>query len=180
MIRERNANHAIRTSIPGRDNELIIVGIDPGSRIMGYGVVKKQRGDIFHIAHGEIKNKRNELLSQCLQKIFDALSEIIQLYAPDAVSIEDIFYGKNIKSLIKLGHVRGVAILAASKKNIPIFEYTPLEIKKAVVGYGRAEKSQIQMMVKAILKLHELPPVDASDALAIAICHANFIKVDTV
>lgn len=180
MIKERNSEHAIRQTMPDSDNELVILGVDPGSRITGYGVVKKRRGDIFHIAHGEIKIGRNEPLSFCLQKIFDALCKTIQIYSPDAVSLEDIFYGKNVKSLVKLGHVRGVAILAASKQHIPIFEYTPLEVKKAVVGYGRAEKNQVQIMVKTILKLHELPKVDASDALAIAICHANFIKVDPV
>lgn len=180
MIKRRDSNHTSRTAIPGRDNELIIVGIDPGSRITGYGVVRKRRGSIRHIAHGEIRIGRNESLSDCLQKIFDVLYEIIEVHTPDAVSLEDIFYGKNIKSLIKLGHVRGVAILAASKHHVPIFEYTPLEVKKAVVGYGRAEKSQIQTMVKAILKLKEVPSVDASDALAIAICHAHFMKVDPV
>jgi len=180
MIGEGSSSNPIGDAMSCSNSESVIVGIDPGSRITGYGIVKKRRGDVFHIAHGEIKTGRVEPFSSCLQKIFDALYEIIQLYTPDAVSLENIFYGKNVKSLVRLGHVRGVAILAASKHGIPIFEYTPLEVKKAVVGYGRAEKSQIQMMVKAILKLHEQPPVDASDALANAICHANFIKVDPV
>jgi crossover junction endodeoxyribonuclease RuvC len=101
----------------------------------------------------------------------------MRVFTPDAVALEDIFYGKNVKSLIKLGHVRGVIILAASHSNIPVFEYTPLEVKKAVVGYGRAEKSQVQKMVRTILNLDKLPPVDTSDALAVAICHTNFLKV---
>jgi len=92
------------------------------------------------------------------------------------MALEDIFYGKNVKSLIKLGQARGVIILAASHSNTPLYEYTPLEVKKAIVGYGRAEKTQVQHMVRVILSLPEAPPLDASDALAIAICHSNFLK----
>jgi crossover junction endodeoxyribonuclease RuvC len=97
---------------------------------------------------------------------------------PDALAIENIIYGKNIRSLIKQGHVRGVAILTGAESGVPVYEYSPLEIKKAVVGYGRAEKGQVQMMVRAILKLSELPPPDAADALAVAICHIHFKKAD--
>lgn len=157
--------------------KLIVLGIDPGSQITGYGIVERKRQGITYINHGEIKANKKEPFSISLKNIYNNLSEIISHSSPDAIALEDIFYGKNVKSLIKLGHARGVAILAASQSNIPIFEYTPLEVKKAVVGYGRAEKSQVQKMVKAILKLNELPPADASDALAVAICHINFLKV---
>jgi crossover junction endodeoxyribonuclease RuvC len=157
--------------------KLIVLGIDPGSQTTGYGIVEKKRQGITHISHGEIKANKKGPFSKNLKNIYDNLNEIISQSSPDAIALEDIFYGKNVKSLIKLGHVRGVAILAASQSNIPIFEYTPLEVKKAVVGYGRAEKNQVQKMVKAILKLNELPPADASDALAVAICHINFLKV---
>ena len=109
--------------------------------------------------------------------IYDGILEVIHQSSPDVIAIEDIFYGKNIKSLIRQAEARGVIILAGSHGRMPIYEYTPLEIKKAVVGYGRAEKNQIQNMVKAILHLYEDPPVDAADALAVAICHINFIKV---
>ncbi|MBN2514474.1 MAG: crossover junction endodeoxyribonuclease RuvC [Deltaproteobacteria bacterium] len=156
---------------------MIVLGIDPGSQTTGYGVVERKRQGITYISHGEIKANKKEPFSTSLKNIYNNLNEIINKFSPDAIALEDIFYGKNIKSLIKLGHVRGVAILAASQSDIPIFEYTPLEVKKAVVGYGRAEKSQVQKMVKAILKLNELPPADASDALAVAICHINFLKV---
>lgn len=156
---------------------MIVLGIDPGSNITGYGVVEKKRHGTVSIIHGEIKAKRNEPLSVRLKNIYDHLMEIVRNSTPDAIALEDIFYGKNVKSLIKLGHVRGVAILVASHSNVPVFEYTPLEVKKAVVGYGRAEKSQVQKMVKTILNLNELPPVDASDALAVAICHTNYLKV---
>ncbi|MBN2255322.1 MAG: crossover junction endodeoxyribonuclease RuvC [Deltaproteobacteria bacterium] len=179
-MKQGGGNKAIRSAIKERDSEQIILGVDPGSRITGYGIIMKERGGLRHIVHGEIKMGRNRPLSACLQEIFDALYDVIESHTPHALSLENIFYGKNIKSLITLGHVRGVAMLAASKKNIPIFEYTPLEVKKAVVGYGRAEKSQIQLMVRAMLKLREIPPVDASDGLAVAICHANFMKVDIV
>ena len=154
-----------------------VLGIDPGSRVTGYGAVEKQRKGLFELAQGEIKLKRQECLSSCLVNIYDQLLGVIDRTNPDAIAIEDIFYGKNIKSLIKQGHVRGVAILAGAYRRIPIFAYTPLEIKQAVVGYGRAEKGQVQKMVKAILQLSQLPPADAADALAVAICHINFLKV---
>jgi crossover junction endodeoxyribonuclease RuvC len=96
------------------------------------------------------------------------------------MAIEDIFYGKNVKSLIKQAHVRGVVILAGAMRQIPVFEYSPLEVKQAVVGYGRAEKSQVQKMVATILHLSKIPPADAADALAVAICHINFLKVKPI
>ncbi len=153
-----------------------ILGIDPGTRTTGYGVVEKGPRGTRSIAYGEIKMRRGDILSVVLKKIYDQLIEIITEYAPDVMALEDIFYGKNVKSLIKLGQARGVIILAASHSNTPLYEYTPLEVKKAIVGYGRAEKTQVQHMVRVILSLPEAPPLDASDALAIAICHSNFLK----
>ena len=157
---------------------MIVLGIDPGTKVTGYGIVEKNRRGLAHVTYGEIRIRKGELLSQGLKKIYDGLMEIVREFDPDTIVIEDIFYGKNVQSLIKQGQARGVAILTASHNNIPIYEYTPLEVKKAVVGYGRAEKAQVQHMVKAILGLPEIPPEDASDALAIAICHSNFLKVD--
>jgi len=115
-----------------------------------------------------------------LSSIYQHLSEVIVENSPQAIALENIFYGKNVRSLIKQAHVRGVIIFAGAGKGIPVFEYSPLEVKKAVVGYGRAEKRQVQIMVKAILKLPALPPADAADALAVAICHANFLKEQSV
>lgn len=157
---------------------MVILGIDPGTKTTGYGVVKKSltNQSLIGVTYGEIRIKRGEFLSVSLKKIYNGLIEIITEYAPDVMSIENIFYGKNVNSLIKLGQARGVAILAASQSNIPLYEYTPLEVKKAVVGYGKAEKTQVQHMVRVILSLQENPPLDASDALAIAICHSNFSK----
>jgi len=159
---------------------LKVLGIDPGNHITGYGVVEKRKSVIVHVAHGEIKVAKGTYPSSRLVKIYDDLLEVIDRATPDVMAVEDVFYGKNVKSLIRQGEVRGIAILAGSHRRIPIYEYTPLEVKKAVVGYGRAEKNQIQNMVKAILNLSELPPADAADALAIAICHANFLKASSI
>jgi len=155
------------------------LGIDPGSRVTGYGIVEQAGGRIVRVDHGEIRIKNSEPFTRCLSRIYDELTEVIDRTKPDAVAIEDIFYGKNVKSLIKQGHVRGVALLAASRNGLPVHEYTPLEVKKAVVGYGRAEKHQVQVMVQAILQLGEILPEDASDALAVAICHTH-TKKETV
>jgi crossover junction endodeoxyribonuclease RuvC len=155
---------------------LRILGIDPGSHVTGYGIIEKEGNHLRHVLHGEIKAKKDSLLSTMLVSIYQQLSEVITDNEPQAISLENIFYGKNVRSLIKQAQVRGVVIFAGADKGMPIFEYSPLEVKKAVVGYGRAEKRQVQIMVKAILKLPALPPADAADALATAICHANFLK----
>lgn len=157
-----------------------ILGIDPGSHVTGYGVIDKSGNYLRHVTHGEIKARKNSLLSEVLSDIFRELGVVIAETCPQAVSLENIFYGKNVRSLIRQAHVRGVIIYACADKGIPVFEYSPLEVKKAVVGYGRAEKRQVQMMVKAILKLGALPPADAADALAVAICQANFVKEQPV
>lgn len=153
-----------------------ILGIDPGSHVTGYGIIEKKGNYLRHVLHGEIKAKKESLLSIMLISIYQQLSAVIEQNAPQAIALENIFYGKNVRSLIKQAQVRGVVIFAGADKGIPVFEYSPLEVKKAVVGYGRAEKRQVQIMVKAILKLPVLPPADAADALATAICHANFLK----
>jgi crossover junction endodeoxyribonuclease RuvC len=155
---------------------LRILGIDPGSHVTGYGVIERKGNYLRHVIHGEIKSKKDSLFSATLISIYQQLSDVISQTAPQAIVLENIFYGKNVRSLIKQAQVRGVAIFAGADNDLNVFEYSPLEVKKAVVGYGRAEKRQVQVMVKAILKLPELPPADAADALATAICHANFLK----
>ena len=162
------------------DSTFRVLGIDPGSHVTGYGVVENARGGLCHVMHGEIRPGRGATLTVCLQTIYDDLCEVIRRSVPDALVIEDIFYGKNVRSLIRQGHCRGVAILVGKQRGIAVYEYSPLEIKKAVVGYGRAEKAQVQQMAKAILKLPELPPPDAADALAVAICHINFRKAESI
>jgi crossover junction endodeoxyribonuclease RuvC len=157
-----------------------VLGIDPGSQVTGYGVVEEGGKGLRCVEYGEIKPVKGVAFSACLQTICGGIQAVIRRTEPEALAIENIFYGKNIRSLIKQGHVRGVAILAAAESGVPVYEYSPLEIKKAVVGYGRAEKGQVQMMVRAILKLAELPPPDAADALAVAICHIHFKKADPI
>ena len=159
---------------------MLILGIDPGSHITGYGVIDKKGNYLHHVTHGEVKLKKDSLLSTVLSSIYQQLSAVIADNGPQAIALENIFYGKNVRSLIKQAHVRGVIIFAGVSSSIPIFEYSPLEVKKAVVGYGRAEKSQVQIMVKAIFNLKTLPPPDAADALAVALCHANFLKEQPV
>jgi crossover junction endodeoxyribonuclease RuvC len=155
---------------------LRILGIDPGSHVTGYGVIDKSGNYLRHVGHGEIKPRKDSLLSEVLTHIYSQLCAVIVETNPQAVALENIFYGKNVRSLIRQAQVRGVVIFTCADHGIPVFEYSPLEVKKAVVGYGRAEKRQVQMMVKAILKLDALPPADAADALAAAICQANFLK----
>jgi crossover junction endodeoxyribonuclease RuvC len=150
-----------------------ILGVDPGSRVTGYGIIEKSFKGLAVVGYGEIKPPKNASLTTALASVYEALSRLIVEMKPDAMAVEDIFYGKNVQSLIKLGHIRGVTLLAGAQQGITVYEYTPLEIKKAVVGYGRAEKSQVQAMVKAILQLRETPTADAADALAVAICHAH-------
>ncbi|MBW6485935.1 MAG: crossover junction endodeoxyribonuclease RuvC [Syntrophobacterales bacterium] len=156
------------------------MGIDPGSKVTGYGVVEAVRSRFECVFYGEIKPSRGAGLSVCLMEVYSGIKEAIRRSNPEILVIEDIFYGKNVHSLIKQGHVRGVAVLAGAQEGLAVYEYSPLEIKKAVAGYGFAEKRQVQMMVKNILKLTELPPPDAADALAAAICHINFLKTEQV
>lgn len=153
-----------------------ILGIDPGSYITGYGIIERQGNYLKHVLHGEIKAPKDSRLSAMLVSIYERLSDIISQAKPEAIALENIFYGKNVRSLIKQAQVRGVVIYAGADHDLDVFEYSPLEVKRAVVGYGRAEKRQVQMMVKAILKLPAVPPADAADALATAVCHANFLK----
>lgn len=157
-----------------------VLGIDPGSRVTGYGVVEKQRNGLIALLQGDVRLASNDSLSSFMITLYNQLLAVIDDIEPDAMAIEDIFYGKNVKSLIKQAHVRGVVILAGAMRQIPVFEYSPLEVKQAVVGYGRAEKSQVQKMVTTILHLAKIPPADAADALAVAICHINFLKVKPI
>jgi crossover junction endodeoxyribonuclease RuvC len=149
-----------------------VFGIDCGTECTGYGVVDLDiRNKLGCVSFGGIRLSPREPLPYRLSSVFDRLSALIQQYQPDRVAIEDVFYSVNAKSALKLGQVRGVAMLAASSQKIHIAEYAPLTVKASVVGYGRAEKVQVQIMVARLLSLEEIPePTDAADALAIAIC----------
>jgi crossover junction endodeoxyribonuclease RuvC len=152
-----------------------VLGIDCGTEYTGYGVVElRHDGKLFCLTFGAIKLSPRAPMAERLSTIFDRLGVIIVEHRPDRVAIEDIFYALNVKSALKLGQVRGVAMLAASSAGLEVAEYSPLSIKSAVVGYGRAEKQQVQHMVTRLLDLTEIPePPDAADALAIAICHLH-------
>ncbi len=151
-----------------------ILGIDPGTNIIGYGIVEKNKNSISPVSFSSIIIGQNFTLSKKLEIIFDGISSIISKFVPDEIAIEELFFSKNIKTAISVSHARGVIMLAAEKSNIPIFEYKPNEIKQAITGYGKAEKIQIQNMVRNILHLEEIPkPDDTADALAIALCHIN-------
>ncbi len=151
---------------------MIILGIDPGSRKMGYGLIEKS-GNHHQVHQFGVIQMKNELLSIRLQTIYTTLSKMIHFYHPSVLAIENIFYGKNIQSTIKLAHIRSIPILLAQQNNIKSYQFTPLEVKKSVVGYGGADKTQVQEMVKILLKLSEVPPSDAADALALALTYST-------
>src|SRR5947207_14457406 len=152
-----------------------VLGIDCGTEYTGYGVVELGHdGVLICLTCGAIKLSTRDTMASRLATIFEGLGKIITEHRPDNVAIEDVFYALNVKSALKLGQVRGVAMLAASSAGLEVSEYSPLSIKSAVVGYGKAEKVQVQHMVAHLLRLAEPPrPTDAADALAIAICHLH-------
>lgn len=150
----------------------IILGIDPGSRITGYGIINKNAHKCQYVASGCI-NTKSEDLSERLQQIFAGISQVIQTYHPQQVAIEQVFLAKNFNSALKLGQARGAAITAVATLGLKVTEYSARTVKQTVVGYGAAEKLQIQQMVKRLLNLSDVPPPDAADALAVAICHAH-------
>lgn len=152
-----------------------VLGIDCGSEITGYGVVEQASDRSLQcVSCGAVRLSVRQALPARLATLFQELSEVISRHSPTVVAIEDVFYAANAKSALKLGHVRGVAMLAAASFELQVAEYAPLAIKSAVVGYGRAEKAQVQQMVSHLLRLPHLPePPDVADALAIAICHLH-------
>jgi len=154
---------------------MLVIGIDPGTAITGYGVVREeQSGKLSAVDYGVIKTPSTMPMPQRLLCIYRELQEIALLHRPDCGVVEKLFFQKNVRTAISVGQGRGVAILALAEIEMPIEEYTPLEIKQAVAGYGGADKKQVQYMVKALLELDEIPqPDDAADALAVAVCHIH-------
>ncbi len=153
---------------------LIIMGIDPGIAILGFGIVKYQANKFTVMDYGAVTTAAGTPMSERLKILYRELTEIIAEHQPDAFAVEELFFNKNIKTALTIGHARGVTVLAAANSCVPIYEYTPLQVKQAVVGYGRAEKKQVQQMVKILLNLREVPkPDDVADALAVAICHGH-------
>lgn len=150
----------------------IILGIDPGSRITGYGIVKQQGHKFQYVGSGCIRTPDSDLAIK-LNTIFNGVTEIIKQYQPETFAIEQVFMAQNPDSALKLGQARGSAIVAATQAELPVFEYSARQIKQSVVGTGAADKNQVQHMVQHILKLAGKPQADAADALAVAMCHGN-------
>jgi crossover junction endodeoxyribonuclease RuvC len=156
---------------------MIILGIDPGLAIVGYGVVEYIGNKYKAIDYGCITTGSEILFPERLKIIYDEMLFLIDKYKPEDVAMEELFFNKNVKTAIKVGQARGVEVLAIINKGLEVYEYTPLQIKQSVVGYGRAEKRQVQEMVKLLLNLKEIPkPDDAADALAVAICHSSCLN----
>ena len=159
---------------------VVVMGIDPGSNCTGYGFVEEVKGQLRVIHWGAVKTKAKQAFPERLKLIYNELVQVIREFSPDVVAVEDLFFAKNVKSALKLGQTRGATLMAAVNENVAIAEYSPLEVKQSVVGYGRADKIQVQDMVTALLGLKEKPePFDASDALAVAICHLHTAQSQT-
>lgn len=157
----------------------MILGIDPGTATMGWGVVRREGSRLRYVQHGAIVTPATWEMPRRLGRLFDGVTELVRGYRPETVAIEELFFNTNATTAITVGQARGVAVLAAYKAGIEVAEYTPLQVKQAVTSYGRADKHQVQEMVKALLSLREIPkPDDAADGLAIAICHAFSSRMD--
>jgi len=156
--------------------EKIVLGVDPGTATTGYGIIsiRKGSGTVKAVKYGAIVTQKELSLPERLYIIYQEINQLINNYHPAEVAVEEIFFNKNSKTAISVGEARGVILLNAAMQSIPVFEYTPLQVKQSVVGYGRAKKEQVIYMVKTILNIQEikLTPDDAADALAVAICHA--------
>jgi crossover junction endodeoxyribonuclease RuvC len=150
-----------------------VFGIDPGSYTTGYGIVEKQGRELVHVDNGIVRPKGSESFPKRLCDIYEEICRLIDEFKPDIVALEDVFVAKNVKTAMRLGHVRGVAMLAAVAKGIEVVEYQPVHVKQAITGVGSASKEQVAKMVKVMLKLPDVAAEDASDALAVAICHLN-------
>ena len=155
---------------------MLILGIDPGYAIVGYGLVEFKNGMFSAKNYGAVTTDSNQEFLLRLESIYDEINEIIKIYKPDAMSVEKLYFQNNHKTAIDVAQARGVILLAAKQNNLPVYEYTPLQIKSALTGYGRALKPQIMLMVQRLLRLKEIPkPDDTADALAAAICHVQSI-----
>ncbi len=153
---------------------MVILGIDPGVATIGFGVLRAERGKNTLLQYGVITTPAGIPLSQRLVQISEDMEQLIRQFKPDEMAVEELFFSKNITTGIAVAHGRGVILLAAEKLGVPVFEYTPMQVKQAVVGYGAAQKRQVMLMTQRLLNMKEVPkPDDAADALAIAICHSR-------
>lgn len=158
---------------------MLVLGIDPGTATTGYGLVREtDDGGIEMVDYGIISTPKNTPPESRLLTIFDRINDLIALHSPETAAVEKLFFQRNVTTALAVGQARGVILLGLARNNVSVFEYTPLEVKQAVAGYGGAEKKQVQLMVKALLNLHDIPrPDDAADALAIAICHCQSYRL---
>jgi crossover junction endodeoxyribonuclease RuvC len=157
---------------------MLVLGIDPGTAITGYGLVTERGADAVAVAHGAITTPSGMPLPDRLMAIQRELSALIEQYHPDHAAVEELFFNKNVRTALAVGHARGVVLLTLAQANVRIFEYTPLEVKQAVTGSGRADKRQMQQMVALLLNLDKIPkPDDAADALAVAVCHLHSARL---
>ena len=158
---------------------MIVLGVDPGSRVTGFGIIEKKKNELLCLHAGHIRLSDKSPFHERVYHIFQSMVGLMNDYQPQEMAIEDIFYAKNIQSSLKLGHARAAVLIAAVQCGLKIFEYTPLEIKKSIVGYGRAGKEQVRSMVQVILKQKKDLNLDASDAIATAICHLNWSRFES-
>lgn len=156
---------------------MLVLGVDPGSRVTGYGLVQKGGGGLTCLHSGTINMSGETPFYERIHRIYHSMVDIMNRHHPDELAIEDVFFHKNVQSALKIGHARGAVLIAAVECGLRIFEYSPMEIKKAVAGYGSASKEQVRSMIRWMLKLSCDPPLDASDALATAICHLHWLRV---
>lgn len=163
--------------MPGQES-LRILGIDPGSRATGYGIITKNANRLYYVTCGVIRLGAKYTFNERLKVIFDGLCEVIESHKPTVAAVEDVFVAANPRTALKLGHARGAAVLAAMHNGLKTHDYTPRMVKQAVVGYGNADKQQVQQMVRVLLHLSAPPSADAADALAVAMCHASQTIID--
>jgi crossover junction endodeoxyribonuclease RuvC len=160
---------------------MLVLGIDPGTAITGYGLVSKEGDALTLVDYGTITTPQQTPLPQRLQTIYRELGEIVSQHHPSVVAVEKLFFSKNVRTALSVGQARGVVLLAVADAGVPLHEYTPLQVKQSVVGYGRATKEQIQQLVKMLLGLDFIPqPDDAADAIAVAICHIHSARLEAM
>ena len=158
---------------------MIVLGIDPGLRKTGFGVLSVSNDKPKLIDYGIIEPNKDEKISKRLFTIYNDINQLVEMFCPNIFSIEDIFYGRNVKSALLLGQARGIAMLCAAKHDIPVFEYSAKKVKQAITGNGNADKTQLQYMIKQIFKLKQVPtPLDASDAIGIALCYIYQTRIN--
>jgi len=157
----------------------LALGIDPGTAIMGYGLVAEVGGELRPVDYGVLTTSSDVPLARRLQTLYDGLTDLIRRHRPTEAAVEELFFSRNVRTAIAVGQARGVALLAAANAGLPVAEYSPQQVKQAVAVYGRARKDQVQQMVRVLLRLEELPqPDDAADALALAICHLHSVQAE--